>query len=118
MTMFGVTTICVDAVRRALEARGFDCLVFHATGTGGRAMDKLVEAGLIRGVLDITTTEVADEVVGGVFPAGPDRFDGDSGCWRALRHELRRTRHGEFWRSQYGSRTVSESPTERYVTNQ
>ena len=75
MTMFGVTTPCVDAVRRALEAEGFDCLVFHATGTGGRAMEKLVEAGLMRGVLDITTTEVADEVVGGVFPAGPDRFE-------------------------------------------
>lgn len=75
MTMFGVTTPCVEAVRSALEAEGFDCLVFHATGTGGRAMDKLVEAGLILGVLDITTTEVADEVVGGVLPAGPDRFD-------------------------------------------
>lgn len=75
MTMFGVTTPCVDRVRRALEADGFDCLAFHATGTGGRTMEKLVEAGLIRGVLDITTTEVADEVVGGVFPAGPDRFD-------------------------------------------
>lgn len=75
MTMFGVTTRCVDAVRVALEAAGMDCLVFHATGTGGRTMEKLVEAGLIRGVLDITTTEVADEVVGGVFPAGPDRFD-------------------------------------------
>lgn len=75
MTMFGVTTPCVDAVRRALEAAGFDCLVFHATGTGGKTMEKLVEAGMIRGVLDITTTEVADEVVGGVFPAGPKRFD-------------------------------------------
>jgi uncharacterized protein (UPF0261 family) len=75
MTMFGVTTSCVDAVRGALEADGMDCLVFHATGTGGRTMEKLVEAGLIRGVLDITTTEVADEVVGGVFRAGPERFD-------------------------------------------
>jgi uncharacterized protein (UPF0261 family) len=75
MTMFGVTTPCVDAVRRALEADGFDCLVFHATGTGGRTMEKLVEAGMVRGVLDVTTTEVADEVVGGVFPAGPGRFD-------------------------------------------
>jgi uncharacterized protein (UPF0261 family) len=75
MTMFGVTTPCVDAVRKKLEAEGFDCLVFHATGTGGRTMEKLVEAGMIRGVLDVTTTEVADEVVGGVFPAGPDRFD-------------------------------------------
>lgn len=76
MTMFGVTTPCVTAVRQALEARGFDCLVFHATGTGGRAMEELVRAGVIRGgVLDVTTTEVADEVVGGVFPAGPNRFD-------------------------------------------
>jgi uncharacterized protein (UPF0261 family) len=75
MTMFGVTTPCVTAVREALEARGFDPLVFHATGTGGRAMEKLVEAGLVHGVLDITTTEVADEVVGGILPAGPHRFD-------------------------------------------
>jgi uncharacterized protein (UPF0261 family) len=75
MTMFGVTTPCVTAVREALEAQGFDCLVFHATGTGGRSMEKLVEAGLIGGVLDITTTEVADEVVGGILPAGPHRFE-------------------------------------------
>ncbi len=75
MTMFGVTTPCVTMVREPLEARGFDCLVFHATGTGGQAMEKLVEAGLIMGVLDVTTTEVADEVVGGVLPCGPARFD-------------------------------------------
>lgn len=75
MTMFGVTTTCVTAVRTALERDGLDCLVFHATGTGGRAMEQLVRSQLIRGVLDITTTEVADEVVGGVFPAGPHRFD-------------------------------------------
>jgi uncharacterized protein (UPF0261 family) len=75
LTMFGVTTPCVTAVREALEADGYDCLTFHATGTGGQAMEKLVESGLIGSVLDITTTEVADEVVGGVFPAGPARFD-------------------------------------------
>lgn len=75
MTMFGVTTPCVTAAREALKASGHDVLVFHATGTGGRAMEKLVASGLIRGVLDISTTEVADEVVGGVFRAGPDRFD-------------------------------------------
>jgi uncharacterized protein (UPF0261 family) len=75
LTMFGVTTPCVTAARRLLEERGFDCLVFHATGTGGRAMEKLVASDLIHGVLDITTTEVADEVVGGVFAAGPARFD-------------------------------------------
>jgi uncharacterized protein (UPF0261 family) len=75
MTMFGVTTPCVDRVREALEAQGFDALVFHATGTGGQAMEKLVTDGLIGGVLDITTTEVADEVVGGVLPGGPGRFE-------------------------------------------
>ena len=75
MTMFGVTTPCVNAVRGALEADGHDVLVFHATGTGGQAMETLVASGLIRGVLDVSTTEVADEVVGGVFRAGPDRFD-------------------------------------------
>lgn len=75
LTMFGVTTPCVTAVRELLEAEGHDVLTFHATGTGGQAMEKLVESGLIGGVLDITTTEVADEVVGGVFPAGAARFD-------------------------------------------
>ena len=75
MTMFGVTTPCVARVRESLDALGFDCLVFHATGVGGQAMEKLVEAGLIVGVLDVTTTEVADEVVGGVLACGPDRFD-------------------------------------------
>lgn len=74
MTMFGVTTPCVTAVRQPLEAEGFDCLVFHATGTGGRALEALVEGGLLAGVLDLTTTEVADHLVGGVFPCGPDRF--------------------------------------------
>ncbi len=75
MTMFGVTTPCVTAARQELEARGFDCLVFHATGVGGQAMEKLVASGLISGVLDITTTEVADELVGGVFRCGAKRFD-------------------------------------------
>jgi uncharacterized protein (UPF0261 family) len=75
MTMFGVTTPCVTDARGQVEARGFDCLVFHATGTGGQAMEKLVSSGMIDGVLDITTTEIADEIVGGVFRAGPVRFD-------------------------------------------
>lgn len=75
MTMFGVTTPCVSAVRETLENDGYDCLVFHATGTGGRAMENLVESGFIEGVLDISTTEVADQVVGGVFPGGAARFD-------------------------------------------
>ncbi|MBM3969721.1 MAG: UPF0261 family protein [Planctomycetes bacterium] len=75
MTMFGVTTPCVDAVRKSLEARGYDCLVFHATGSGDRAMENLVRSGLIQGVIDVTTTAVADEIVGGVLACGPHRFD-------------------------------------------
>ena len=75
MTMFGVTTPCVSRVRELLEAEGYDCLVFHATGSGGRAMEQLVASGLISGVLDITTTEVADEIAGGVFSSGPHRLE-------------------------------------------
>jgi uncharacterized protein (UPF0261 family) len=73
-TMFGVTTPCVEAARRALEASNYEVLVFHATGTGGMTMESFVRDGLIRGVLDITTTELADELVGGVLTAGPDRL--------------------------------------------
>ena len=73
LTMFGVTTPCVQAVARALEA-DHDCLVFHATGTGGRAMEKLVDSGLIAGVIDVTTTEVADFLVGGMLACTEDRF--------------------------------------------
>lgn len=75
MTMFGVTTPCVEAIRRAIESRGYDALVFHATGSGDRAMENLVRSGLIQGVIDVTTTAVADEVVGGVLACGPNRFD-------------------------------------------
>ncbi|HTK44193.1 MAG TPA: Tm-1-like ATP-binding domain-containing protein [Patescibacteria group bacterium] len=73
-TMFGVTTPCVTAARERLEAMGYEVLVFHATGTGGRAMEGLVRSGFIGGVLDVTTTELADELVGGVLSAGPDRL--------------------------------------------
>ncbi len=72
--MFGVTTPCVDHARRALEAAGYEVLVFHATGSGGAAMESLIREGLVAGVLDITTTEIADELVGGVLSAGPDRL--------------------------------------------
>lgn len=75
MTMFGVTTPCVTGVRQELEKLHYDCLVFHATGVGGQAMEGLIDSGLVQGVLDLTTTEVADEVVGGVFAAGPKRLD-------------------------------------------
>jgi uncharacterized protein (UPF0261 family) len=73
LTMFGVTTPCVQQVTEALEG-DYDCLVFHATGIGGQSMEKLVESGLLKGVVDLTTTEVPDLLLGGVFPATDDRF--------------------------------------------
>ena len=73
-TMFGVTTPCVTAARRILEERGYEVLVFHATGTGGQTMEQLIEDGAVQAVLDLTTTELADELVGGVMSAGPDRM--------------------------------------------
>jgi uncharacterized protein (UPF0261 family) len=73
-TMFGVTTPCVERARETLERAGYEVLVFHATGTGGQAMESLISEGVIAGVLDITTTELADEHVGGFLSAGPDRL--------------------------------------------
>ncbi len=73
-TMFGVTTPCVTAARQMLEEAGYDVMVFHATGAGGRAMEGLIDDGYFAGVLDVTTTEWCDEVVGGVLSAGPDRL--------------------------------------------
>ena len=73
-TMFGVTTPCVEHARKILEAAGYEVLVFHATGNGGEAMEGLITDGLIAGVLDITTTELADELVGGTLTAGPTRL--------------------------------------------
>jgi uncharacterized protein (UPF0261 family) len=75
VSMFGVTTPCVTAAREWLEEHGFEVLVFHQTGTGGQSMEELVRAGFIRGVLDVTTTELADELVGGVMPAYPGRLE-------------------------------------------
>jgi len=74
-SMFGVTTPAVTRAREWLEERGFEVLVFHATGTGGQSMEALVDGGFLAGVLDITTTELADNLVGGVFSAGPDRLE-------------------------------------------
>jgi uncharacterized protein (UPF0261 family)/ABC-type branched-subunit amino acid transport system ATPase component len=73
LTMFGVTTPCVDAIVDAL-GDDFECLVFHATGVGGQSMEKLVDSGALSGVIDITTTEVCDLLFGGVLPATEDRF--------------------------------------------
>ena len=74
LSMFGVTTTCVQQVARRL-GEGFDCLVFHATGVGGQSMEKLAGSHLLAGVIDVTTTEIADELMGGVFSAGPARMD-------------------------------------------
>ncbi|HJZ42330.1 MAG TPA: ABC transporter permease [Hyphomicrobiaceae bacterium] len=73
LTMFGVTTTCVQQVTQQLKGE-YDCLVFHATGIGGQSMEKLVDSGLLSGVIDVTTTEVCDLMMAGVFPASEDRF--------------------------------------------
>jgi len=74
-SMFGNTTACVTEAKRILEEAGYEVLIFAATGAGGRSMEALIESGLVVGVLDLTTTEWADELVGGVLNAGPDRMD-------------------------------------------
>ena len=79
-SMFGNTTECVDACREQLTDRGFEVLVFHATGTGGKAMESLIHEGLVDACLDITTTEWADELCGGVFGAGDDRLSAAGRC--------------------------------------
>lgn len=73
-TMFGVTTPCVDSARKQIETADYEVLVFHATGTGGMTMEAFIHDGIIAGVLDITTTELADELVGGILSAGKDRL--------------------------------------------
>ena len=74
-SMFGNTNTCVQHARKILETAGYEVLIFHATGTGGRVMESLIESGMVAGVLDLTTTEWADEVVGGVLGAGPTRLE-------------------------------------------
>ena len=74
-SQFGNTTVCVDHARKILEEAGYEVLVFHATGIGGRTMESLIESGMVAGVLDITTTEWADELVGGVLSAGSARLE-------------------------------------------
>ena len=74
-SMFGNTTDCVQAAKTLLEHAGYEVLVFHATGMGGRTMESVIESGMVSGVLDITTTEWADEIVGGVLGAGPTRLE-------------------------------------------
>lgn len=74
-TMFGVTTPCIKIAKEYLEKQGYEVLVFHATGAGGKTMESLIESGYIKGVLDMTTTEWCDEIVGGVLNAGPHRLE-------------------------------------------
>ncbi|WP_367297907.1 Tm-1-like ATP-binding domain-containing protein [Loigolactobacillus coryniformis] len=81
-SMFGVTTPCIDMAKRYLEDHGYEVLVFHATGTGGKTMEKLIDAGFFVGVLDLTTTEWCDELVGGVLAAGSHR------CEAAIENEI------------------------------
>ena len=108
-TMFGVTTPCVTKARELLEEAGYEVLVFHATGAGGRAMEDLVKGGFIVGVLDVTTTELADELVGGVLSAGPDRLEaaGDPRC--AAGGCAGRVGYGQLWTSRYSTRAVQGS---------
>ena len=73
-SMFGNTTRCVDECRRLLDEQGYETLVFHATGSGGRVLESLANERLVDAVLDITTTEWADELCGGILTAGPDRL--------------------------------------------
>jgi uncharacterized protein (UPF0261 family) len=75
LTMFGVTTPCIDQIRAALEAKGWEGVAFHAVGTGGAALEELAAQGAFRALMDLTTTEVADSLLGGIFPAPPGRFD-------------------------------------------
>ena len=81
-TMFGVTTPCIEQAKAYLENQGYEVMVFHATGTGGKTMESLIDQGFFAGVLDLTTTEYCDEVVGGILAAGPDR------CGAAIRQKV------------------------------
>jgi uncharacterized protein (UPF0261 family) len=79
-SQFGNTTACIEHARKILEVAGYEVIVFAATGTGGRTMESLIETGLVAGVLDVTTTEWADELVGGVLSAGPTRLEAAARC--------------------------------------
>ena len=105
-TMFGVTTPCVERARETLERAGCEVLVFHATGNGGQAMESLIGEGLIAGVLDATTTELADEHVGGFLSAGPrSPHGGRQGGYSAGRVDGR-ARHGQLLRAGVSPREV------------
>ena len=96
-SQFGNTTECVDACRELLEQAGYEVLVFHATGVGGRTMESLIDSGVVAGVLDITTTEIADELVGGVLTAGPHRLEAAARAGGAGDRDSRLSGHGQLW---------------------
>ena len=106
--MFGVTTPAVQRISAALRD-DFECLVFHATGVGGRSMEKLVDSGMIAGVIDLTTTEVADMLVGGVLPATEDRFGAIIRTRVALCRLGWRARHGQFRAARDRARSASRA---------
>ena len=94
--MFGVTTPCVTTARARLEELGYEVLVFHATGAGGQSMEALARGGFLVGVLDATTTELADELVGGVLSAGPDRLEAAGAAGLPQVGLARGARHGQL----------------------
>jgi uncharacterized protein (UPF0261 family) len=105
-SMFGNTTACVDECRRLLEAAGFEVLTFHATGVGGRTMESLVDEGFVDACLDITTTEWADELCGGVFSAGIERLSapGRRGIPHLIAPGLHR--HGQLRPARYRAEAI------------
>ena len=104
--MFGVTTPCVTRARERLEELGYEVLVFHATGAGGQSMEALARGGFLAGVLDVTTTELADELVGGVLSAGPGPARGGGRGGRPAGRLARRARHGQLRAARDGAAAV------------
>ena len=105
-TMFGVTTPCVTRARERLEELGYEVLVFHATGTGGQSFEALATGGFLAGVLDATTTELADELVGGVLSAGPDRLEAVGARGHPAGRLARRAGHGQLRPARHGARAL------------
>ena len=114
ITMFGVTTPAVQKIAADLKDE-FECLVFHATGVGGRSMEKLVDSGQLAGVIDLTTTEVCDLLMGGVFPATEDRFGAIDPQPRCLCRFGRSAGYGEFRRARDHSRNAIASANSTFT---
>ncbi len=115
-TMFGVTTPCVTTARERLEELGYEVLVFHATGAGGQSMEALAKGGFLAGVLDVTTTELADELVGGVLSAGPERLEAAGAAGAAAGRLARRARHGQLRPARDGAARSSRIATSTCTT--